>query len=305
MRRHLRILGAFLACVCAAATAAGADAPAVGAAPATATIRVMSFNLRYAGATDGDNAWERRTSIVLGTIRAFDPDLLGCQEATDLQVQFLSAELTGYALVSAGRDDGKRAGEHAAIFYKIQRFTALDAGHFWLSETPHLPASMGWDAAITRLVSWVRLVPKDGPRENIFFFNTHFDHRGPRARQASAELLRRRIDGLSPGAAAIVAGDFNADAGSAPYEALVNPPAPPVPGPRLLDTYRAIHPERADGEGTFHGFTGTAGPARIDWILCSDRLAVRAAAIDRTNEGGRYPSDHFPVTAVLELGPPR
>ena len=53
-------------------------------------------------------------------------------------------------------------------------------------------------------------------------------------------------------------------------------------------------------EGTFHGFRGTPGQARIDWILFRGPWSVKSARTVTANQDGRYPSDHFPVLAELE-----
>ena len=54
--------------------------------------------------------------------------------------------------------------------------------------------------------------------------------------------------------------------------------------------------------GTFTGFvlTATTGP-KIDYILVPPGAEVIDAAIVRTSRDGRYPSDHFPVTATVRL----
>src|SRR5687767_10019712 len=51
------------------------------AAEASPPLRVMSFNIRYGTAKDGEDRWEKRKALLLKTIRAFDPDVLGVQEA--------------------------------------------------------------------------------------------------------------------------------------------------------------------------------------------------------------------------------
>lgn len=53
--------------------------------------------------------------------------------------------------------------------------------------------------------------------------------------------------------------------------------------------------------GDFNGFEGRTDGARIDWIVVTPSVRVIDAAIDRTNRDGRYPSDHFPVTALIAL----
>src|SRR4051812_47008095 len=104
-------------------------------------VRVMSFNIRYGSANDGDNAWPNRKSFLIETIKAFDPDLLGTQETLAGQRDDLIAGLEGYAHFAAVRDDGNEKGEMMALFYKESRFERLDGGHFWLSESPDVRGS--------------------------------------------------------------------------------------------------------------------------------------------------------------------
>lgn len=270
-------------------------------APATAEpddVRVMSFNIRYGTASDGENAWEHRKDFLAETIVAERPDLLGTQETLAFQRDFLADALPGYACHAAGREDGGEQGEMAAIFYREDRFERLDGGHFWLSTTPDVPGSKSWDSSLPRIASWVKLRDlRDPGAPPIVYLNTHFDHRGAVARLESARLIRRKLAELATNARLIVTGDFNAGEGSDPYRALF---AEDDDGPALLDTYRVAHPEAAPDEGTFSGFR--AGPvrgARIDWIACSTDWRVVEAGIERTARDGRTPSDHLPVTAVL------
>jgi len=267
------------------------------AAEPVRALRVMSFNIRYGTADDGDNAWEHRREFLVETIRAFHPDLLGTQETLAFQRDFLAERMTEYTAFGAGRDDGKEAGEMAALFYRSDRFEKLEGDHFWLSETPDVPGSRSWDAALTRIVTWVKLRDREDGTP-VMYFNTHFDHVGVEARRHSAELLRQRIDELPPDTAVIVTGDFNAGEPSPPHAALFGT----VDGarPRLVDTFRSIHAAPLANEGTFSGFHAeqVAGP-RIDWIGCSQQWRVKSAEIDRTSRDGRTPSDHFAVTAVL------
>ena len=46
----------------------------------TLDVRVMSYNIRYGTAQDGDNHWDKRKEFLIDTIKAFGPDLLGTQE---------------------------------------------------------------------------------------------------------------------------------------------------------------------------------------------------------------------------------
>ncbi len=131
--------------------------PAAAAPAAAPDLRVMSFNLRYATAPDGANAWEHRHDLLVDVIKAFGPDVLGTQECLLEQATFLQSALDGYAWVGVGRDDGDKAGEMCAVFYRSDRLEPVAQGHFWLSDTPDVVGSRGWDAALPRIATWVKL----------------------------------------------------------------------------------------------------------------------------------------------------
>jgi endonuclease/exonuclease/phosphatase family metal-dependent hydrolase len=281
----LSVVVVLLAVVLAAPPDARADGPT--------DLRVMSFNIRYGTAADGEDHWEKRRELLFATIEAFKPDLLGTQEVLAFQADELKKRLTGYEFVGAGRDDGKDKGEMTPIYFRTDRFEKLDEGHFWLSETPGKPGSQGWDAALPRVASWVKLRDKATKRE-FYFYNTHFDHRGQKARLESAKLVRKQLGALPGNPPIVLTGDFNSGEGTEPYQALAG-----GEGVKLIDSYRAVHPTRAKDEGTFHGFQGTRTGARIDWVLHTEHFAATAAAIDHTSKAGRYPSDHFAVTVTL------
>jgi endonuclease/exonuclease/phosphatase family metal-dependent hydrolase len=257
------------------------------------TVRVMSFNIRYGTAADGVNSWPLRQELLRQTITAFAPDLLGVQECLSGQAEQLRATLPGYRFHGVGRDDGKQAGEMCAIFFKTHRFRLLDSGHFWLSQTPEVVASQSWDSALTRMASWVKLQQIDDGSV-MFFFNTHFDHIGEEARLQSGRLLAKQISSIAGESPVVVTGDFNAPADSSrsgPYRELLT-------GGQLQDSYRLMHTIDTQ-EGTYHGFRGDSSGERIDWILVSKCWKVVDANIDHLQQSGRYPSDHFPVTALL------
>ncbi len=273
-------------------------------------VRVMSFNIRYGTAEDGINRWENRQEFLVETILAFDPDLLGTQETLATQRDFLAGRLSGYEVVAAGRQDGQNAGEMTAVFFRKSRFKKLAGGHFWLSETPDTIGSKGWDAALPRMATWVKLQDLQAPKSKpVLLLNTHFDHRGVQARIQAARLIRQQLGVLGKDCRLIATGDFNADEGSEPHQALFGEADDDQPS--LVDTYRAFHTEIGTNQtdlqpGTFSGFQATAAsPRRIDWIGCSEDWEVRLAGIDRTARRGRSPSDHFPVTAVLRRKPSR
>jgi endonuclease/exonuclease/phosphatase family metal-dependent hydrolase len=262
-------------------------------------IRVMSFNVLNARSGHHSGPWAKRKEAAAMAIWAFGPDLLGVQELQDVQAEYLCGQLREYEFISAGRNEGLLAGESVGIFYRAERFEKLKEGHFWLSRKPDVPGSRSWGAMSSRIASWVILRDRRHPGRGkpLLFISTHFDALSRWARFRSAHMVRERIAMLvGVGGPAIVTGDFNANAGRKLYEAMLGDPA--GKGLVLFDSYRAVHPVKEEHEGTWHG-RGIRLPGRLDWILHTRQFAVVDAYIDRNKRNGRYPSDHFPVTATL------
>jgi endonuclease/exonuclease/phosphatase family metal-dependent hydrolase len=256
----------------------------------------MSFNIRYATPADGENAWDKRKDFVVQVIREFCPDLLGTQEVLAAQADFLVDKLGEYTMVGVGRDDGKRRGEFSAAFYKTARFRPVDSGTFWLSQTPEVPGSKSWDSSLARVATWVKLRDAADDGRELCFLNTHWDHRGDRARVESAAIIRRWLAAHAAGMPAIVTGDFNVTEEHQAYRTMI---AERGEGPWLRDAYRQAHPESQPDEATFHGFRGNKRGRRIDFVLGAAEFRVTEADILRASRDGRYPSDHYPLTAVL------
>lgn len=272
----------------------------VGILPATASepLNVMSFNIRYGSAKDGNNKWENRKDLVLDTIKDADPDLLGLQEVLGFQADFLKKNLPGYAFHGVGREDGKEKGEYVPLMYKTTRFALERSGHFWFSKTPDDAGSKSWDSSLPRMLSWVAL--RDLKNEEIFIFaNAHFDHRGKVARLESAKLMRKQWEPYEGDVPLIITGDFNTTEDGEPYATLVN--GPDDASAKLVDSYRFIHPKRKPDEASFGGFKGLRKGSRIDWILHSEKFTTHNATINYTHKNGRYPSDHYPIEALLRF----
>jgi endonuclease/exonuclease/phosphatase family metal-dependent hydrolase len=292
----------FLRHLCLAALAAsgllGVSALAQPPAAAAPRLRVMSFNIRYGTANDGENAWDRRKEMLLDCVRKADPDLLGVQEALAGQVDYLGEKLPGYRVVGVGRDDGGRKGEFSAIYLKTDRVTATESGTFWLSEQPDKAGSKSWDSSLPRVATWAKLTVRGRPEFPMVYLNTHWDHRGPKARLESAKLIRKWARDHATGLPLVMTGDLNTGETTEPVKHLLRGEGS---DPAWIDAYREAHPTQDPEEATFHGFNGTRRGARIDFILHTRHFHAVDAAIDRTQRGGRYPSDHYAVSATLEF----
>jgi endonuclease/exonuclease/phosphatase family metal-dependent hydrolase len=259
----------------------------------------MTFNLRYGTADDGENSWPHRRDLVIDVVREQAPDVLGVQEALRFQLDELAAAFPEFAEVGVGRDDGGTAGEYAAILYRADRFEATEEGTFWFSEKPDQPGSIGWGARLPRICTWARLAER-GTRRFFYVYNVHFDHESQESRERSARLLASRIVRHAGTAPVVVLGDFNAGEDNAAILFLKGR-VEPAPELRLRDSFRVLHPDSLE-VGTFNGFNGATSGSKIDGILISGHWDVEKAAIVRTSRGGRYPSDHFPVVAMLKYG---
>ncbi len=262
-------------------------------------LAVMTFNIRYGTAKDGENHWSARRDMLFELLRAESPDLLGVQEALAFQIDEIVAAAPEYAVVGVGRDDAVRAGEFSAILFRKDRFRVADAGTFWFSDTPAVPGSKTWGNNITRICTWARFIDRDG--RAFYHFNLHLDHESQPSREKSTALLRQRIDARAfPREPAIVTGDFNVGEKNAALASLLARPADGSPPP-FVDTFRVLHPGDTT-VGTFTGFKlGNTGGDKIDYVLAPPGTEVLSAAIVRTSRSQRYPSDHFPVTARLRL----
>ncbi len=255
------------------------------------TLRVLSYNIRYNNPNDGEHAWPNRKNRVAGLIQFHQADLIGMQEVLRNQIDDLERLLPEYAWTGVGRDDGEDAGEFSPIFYRVDRFELLGSGTFWLSETPEVVASKSWDAALTRIAHWARLLDlRTG--QSIFFLNTHFDHRGEQARTQSAALIVQRVAQLASDDPVIVSGDFNVPPTAPAYAAMTS---------ALIDSRLVSLTSPYGPEGTFSGFTVGATPLeeRIDYIFVDDSVVVERHGVLSDQWHGNYPSDHLPVLSEI------
>jgi endonuclease/exonuclease/phosphatase family metal-dependent hydrolase len=258
-------------------------------------LRLMSFNVRYENTEDsGPRAWRQRVVGAVRMIRAENPDVIGVQEALHGQAADLWASLPDYEFTGAARDDGRRAGEYAGIFFRRDRFEVdlTDSGTFWLSDTPEKAGSKTWGNEIPRTATWLRLVDRSTQR-GFYIFNTHWDHRHQGSRERSAALLAERIRSRKkPDEPVVLLGDFNAVEQNPGLVMLRS-------GMRLTDVFQSIHP-RENARTTLHFWRGTrAGSLKVDHILVSAGAEVLAAEI--RDQDVPMVSDHFPVTARVRF----
>jgi endonuclease/exonuclease/phosphatase family metal-dependent hydrolase len=248
-------------------------------------LRVMSFNIRLPVESDGPNQWQHRKALIADMVRAQDADLIGTQELHKVQADDLVKRLPQYTWFGRDRRGG-HDDEHMGVFYRSDRLRMIESGDFWLSDTPEVPGSITWGHPLPRMVTWA-LFERLSDRRRFHLLNTHFPYRDEDedARERGARLIASRVSKLPADIPVILMGDFNTTPDSRAHAALTAD---------LRDIWDAA-PQRSGPAATFHEFTGKPDQ-RIDWILYRglQPLSVRTVA---EHDGGRYPSDHFPVVA--------
>ncbi|GGA46241.1 endonuclease/exonuclease/phosphatase family protein [Paenibacillus physcomitrellae] len=257
-------------------------------------LKIMSFNIRTLHGDDGTvNCWDNRKNRAVRVIDAFAPDVVGLQEAYEAQTDYLlKHSRLPYRSIGTSRL-GDTSDEYVNILYRTDKFDAVQAGQFWLSETPDVPGSRSsLDSDYPRICTWVRLQAKDGSAD-IYYFNIHFALKEAAQVQAAKLMLERvgQIAG-STGLPVFIGGDFNSTEQGEAYLLLQ--------GSDFTDTWTQSGQDLA-GTCTFGNYTGDTDGPHIDWIFQRGAGPVKSIVINRWNEDGLYPSDHYPVELTVEI----
>lgn len=259
----------------------------------SAQIEVMSYNVKYANENDGENSWSKRKDHITNQLKFYEPDILGMQEVVLQQLLHFGEHLPQYKYVGVAREDGKQKGEYTAIFYDTIKFVQEESQTFWLSESPD-KISVGWDAALPRICTWVRLKDRNTGKR-FLVFNSHFDHIGEKARLESAKLILMKIKEVnSEDLPVILMGDFNLEPEAEGIKLLS----------RQMNDSKLVSSNVSFGPiGTFNGYKlDQSSTRRIDYIFTSvGNIEVIKYGVLTDSKDLKYPSDHFPVLVELTL----
>lgn len=253
--------------------------------------KFISFNIRYDSGYDGVNCWSNRLPLICDFFRQEDPDIICLQEVLDNQYVSLCDSLMNYNSYGVGRIDGDRAGEYAPIFYRQDKYNLYSKGTFWLSETPDIAGSIGWDAAQPRIVTWVELVDKKG--KAFFVLNTHLDNIGMLSRRNSADLILKKILSFD-NSPLILSGDFNEKEDSPTYKILT--------GHGSIFDINKIAKKRKGVGYSFHAFGSIAENIRqkVDYIFVRNIKRVKYVDVPRERLIEEvYLSDHNPIVTFF------
>lgn len=280
-----------------------AMASAAMTAMAQASFTVGSYNIRYENNGDAErgNAWDVRSKAMFDLLKYEAWDIFGAQEVLVDQLHDILDNVPGYDYIGVAREDGIEDGEFAPIFYKKDRMNCLDKGWFWISETPEVVGSIGWDADQTRICTW-GYFEDDETKWKFWFFNLHMDHKGIAARREGAKLVLSKIKEMCGDDPYILTGDFNVDQHSEAYKVFTE-------SGMFVDTYETAKRRMAQ-TGTTNSFTADHWTeSRIDHIFVSPSFRTHEYGVLTYNywsqEGEAYKarmiSDHYPVSVSVEL----
>ncbi len=258
-------------------------------------IKIMSFNIRTSGMDkDTPNHWDNRKDAVLALIKDHMPDIMGVQEATFtnqwlwLKDELKSAGYDGYGL---NRQTGKESGsgECPGILYNTNVIKKIEAGTFWLSETPDKP-STGWDAGYYRTATW-GLFEHIATGQRFFMVNTHLDHESTTAQVEGMKLIEQKLLEYEWDYPLYLTGDFNVISTDKALDGVRK-------FMRNARTYATVR----DTNPTVNGFGNSSSRKQIDHIYYSDYLKVPEyyTIMDAYN-GVTYVSDHYPIYAIIKL----
>lgn len=253
------------------------------------TTELMSFNIKYDNKSDTINNWNDRKEKMVGLLKHYEPSIIGMQEVLINQLEYLDTALPTYKYVGVGRDDGKEKGEFSPILYDTKSYKLLKSETFWLSDTPQ-KISVGWDASMERICTYA-LFEDLKTKKKIYVFNTHFDHRGVKAREESAKLILKKIKEINTDNLPLVLmGDLNLKPDQEPIKILKN----------NLDEGQEITKKPFYGPaGTFNGFDNRPLDYKIDYLFVKNLKVETYRHIDDRMDNNKHISDHLPVLAKV------
>ena len=252
-------------------------------------IRIMSFNIRCANV--GKDSWEDRIGIVSQTIIDSEADSVGVQEATPEWMAALKENIGSiYNYVGVGRDDGDDEGEYSAIFYRKDKYKAVESGTFWLSETPE-KVSFGWDAACRRVCTWAVLENIE-TKERYVHLNSHFDHVGVAARKNSVDMIVSKAKEYAD-LPVVFTADMNVKEGSTNYNQFVDSGVLrdtkfAAPDSMNYCTYHDTKPQKHTDDV-------------IDYVMINEHFEALSYRVVTEGIDGRFVSDHYPIYSDLKL----
>ena len=263
----------------------------------TEPMKVATYNIQYDNNSENAGKWENRKELMKRMLTDCGFDIFGAQEPYKFQVEDIASWFPEYGWVgtSIAGESVKERIHYNPIFYRKDRFTVLENGSFWYSETPDVVNSKGWDSYSVRMCNWAKF--QDKHTGKVFYhFNSHFDHIGETARVESAKLLVAKVKEIAGDMPAFCTADYNADQTSAPYQIIMMS--------SLMDSWSRAESRSGDSCRSYNGYsqaTASSSDIRIDHVFVSRGTRVLTWSLLNKSYDGKYASDHNPITIQWSL----
>lgn len=257
-------------------------------------MKVMTFNLRTDFPLDINNRWNKRKEIVYEIINNNDFDIIGVQELNNKMFKDLTSEISNYNFVGTPRSK-KYFIERNDILVST-RHRILDYNTFWLSDKPDKIGSSIWYSVYPRICTTALIELEDG--NIIRVYNTHLDFLFSKAREYGLRKICEYMESKheKDDYPAILMGDFNASPNSKAIKEFCE-------GKYGAKKFITVQENKKEiySMSTLSKFKGNKKGLHIDYIFVTEEFNVRKSEIIYYNKKGKYPSDHYPVSAELEI----
>lgn len=259
-------------------------------------LRFGTYNIKNSGPLYDNplDSWENRLEPTKTIIKKQKWDVFGLQEVKEDQLHDLK-QLKDYDCIGEIRDTSDE-GEYNPIFYRVDKFTCLENGTFWLSDTPEkMSHAHSWEAACPRIATWGKFKARNDGQE-ILFMATHLDHESELAREKGATLIvdfiRERKEKN-----VVVVGDLNGE----PEEKFYKVFSQDLKDVLIDSPYHRGPFVTCSGTNEFSNTIDWSTMSRIDYIWVSSSMKVLQTEIVTDCINGRYASDHFAFSVEIDL----
>lgn len=254
-------------------------------------LHIASFNIHYIVPNDKNDDWEERKHAVTRVLMDMDADIVAFQEMEtfdgghyskrNLQLEWINSTTTGYK--NSATSDPAVFPSTQPIIYKANKYTVLDQGFFFFSDTPDKIYSKQWNGGYPYFCSWVLFRSKSTGKD-FYLFNVHNDFKSRKNRLKTTKLITDRIEKIvQEDIPVIVVGDFNVPKR---FKEI-----------RLLES---IGLSVVPPGGATNRILGMNILPAIDHILISKDFKLQSdIKVWRERYDGIYPADHYPISVKL------
>ncbi|WP_411168102.1 endonuclease/exonuclease/phosphatase family protein [Clostridium sp. MB05] len=257
-------------------------------------MKVMTFNLRTDFLLDINNRWNERKEVVYDILNNNEWDIIGVQELNNRMFKDISKEIKGYNIVGSPRS-AKYFIERNDILVS-KKHEILEHNTFWLSENPDKIGSSIWYSVYPRICTTALIKLDNG--NIIRVYNTHLDFFLSKAREYGlkkiGEYMEKQYE--RDNYPAILMGDFNASPNSRAIKNFSE-------GKYNKRKFIAVqeHKKEIYNMTTMSKFKGNKNGVHIDYIFVTEEFNIIDTEILDYNNKGKYPSDHYPMVATLDI----